>query len=259
MSLAELRPLSTGEILDSAFGLYRKHFATLAVIVLVVGAVPTILQLYLQASGGWLVRPVMGLATTLLNIVLSAIGTAAAVFVVSDSYLGRKVDAWGSLSRAVPYIAQLIVLSILTSLVIGIGFLLFIIPGFIFASGLMVATQALVLEEDPSPIAAMGRSWHLTKGFRLKVFGLLAVTFIVIAIPSFAGGIVAAVLAPGFDTITGAADAPFSWYVAIVLGSVVQMFLYPVMYSVLTVTYYDLRVRKEGFDLELLAQALEAR
>jgi hypothetical protein len=37
---------------------------------------------------------------------------------------------------------------------------------------------------------------------------------------------------------------------------VVQIFVYPLFYCVLTVAYYDLRVRKEGFDLEVLAAAL---
>ena len=44
---------------------------------------------------------------------------------------------------------------------------------------------------------------------------------------------------------------------AIAIGGVVQMFIYPLFYCVLTVTYYDLRVRKEGFDLELLASTLQ--
>ncbi len=254
MALAELRPLSTGEILDNAFGLYRRHFAPLAVIVLVVSAVPTILELYVQASGGFLARPVLGVLTGLLNIVLSAIGTAAAVFIVSDSYLGRPVDAWDALSRAVPYIARVAVLSILTTLVVGLGLIVFLIPGLIFISALMVSTQALVLEEDQSPIDAMGRSWQLTKGFRWKVLALVVVTAIIVTIPSMAGGIAAAFFSPGIGVLTDSSGLPIGWYLAMVLGAVIQLLLYPLMYSVLTVLYYDLRVRKEGFDLEVLAQ-----
>ena len=256
MTLAELRPLSTGEILDNAFGLYRRHFAPLVVIVLVVSAVPTILELYVQASGGFFVRPVLGMLTGLLNIVLSAIGTAAAVFIVSDSYLGRSVDAWDALSRAVPYIARVVVLSILTTLVVGLGFMFFLVPGVIFLSALVVSTQALVLEENRSPTEAMGRSWQLTKGSRWKVLALVVVTAIVVGIPSMAGGIVGAFLVTGPAALT---DLPMGWYLAMVVGAVVQLLLYPLMYSVLTVLYYDLRVRKEGFDLEVLAQALETR
>lgn len=254
MTLAELRPLSTGEILDNAFGLYQRHFAPLVVIVLVVSAVPTILELYVQASGGFFVRPVLGMLTGLLNIVLSAIGTAAAVFIVSDSYLGRPVDPWDALSRAVPYIARIVVLSILTTLVVGLGFMFFLVPGVIFLSALVISTQALVLEENRSPIEAMGRSWQLTKGFRWKVLALVVVTAIIVFIPSIALVSVASFLATGPAVLT---DLSIGWSLALVLGAVVQLLLYPLMYSVLTVLYYDLRVRKEGFDLEVLAQALE--
>ena len=45
--------------------------------------------------------------------------------------------------------------------------------------------------------------------------------------------------------------------VALAIGGMVQLFIYPLFYCVLTVTYYDLRVRKEGFDLELLASSLQ--
>jgi hypothetical protein len=45
--------------------------------------------------------------------------------------------------------------------------------------------------------------------------------------------------------------------VGLVLAGVLQLFLYPLFYCVLTVSYYDLRVRKEGFDLEVLAQSLQ--
>ena len=49
------------------------------------------------------------------------------------------------------------------------------------------------------------------------------------------------------------------WIVAVIaIGGLVQMFIYPLFYCVLTVTYYDLRVRKEGFDLELLASTLQS-
>ena len=43
----------------------------------------------------------------------------------------------------------------------------------------------------------------------------------------------------------------------LVLESMLQVFIYPFVYVVLTVLYSDLRVRKEGLDLELLASALQ--
>ena len=39
-------------------------------------------------------------------------------------------------------------------------------------------------------------------------------------------------------------------------ASLLQVLIYPLLYCVLTVAYYDLRVRKEAFDLEVLASGL---
>ena len=42
-----------------------------------------------------------------------------------------------------------------------------------------------------------------------------------------------------------------------VLAACVSMLSYPVLTCVFTLFYYDLRVRKEGFDLEMLSRQLE--
>ena len=66
----------------------------------------------------------------------------------------------------------------------------------------------------------------------------------------------AAVLLPDGPGIASSASS-VATVVAIAIGGIVQLFIYPLFYCVLTVTYYDLRVRKEGFDLELLASSLQ--
>ena len=42
-----LRPLTVGEILDTSFSLYRRHFAALATVALVCTGLPLILRLFL--------------------------------------------------------------------------------------------------------------------------------------------------------------------------------------------------------------------
>jgi len=41
-----------------------------------------------------------------------------------------------------------------------------------------------------------------------------------------------------------------------VIAACVSLLIYPVISCVFTVFYYDLRVRKEGFDLEMLSRQL---
>ena len=94
-----LRPLSVGEILDVSFTLYRRHFATLGTIAVLCSGLPVLLGLYIEASGGVLYNLPLTLLHYVTFTMLSSIATAATVFVVSESYLGRPLAARG---RAAP-------------------------------------------------------------------------------------------------------------------------------------------------------------
>jgi hypothetical protein len=239
-----LRPLSTGEVLDVSFGLYRSMFAPLVIITLVSRLIPTVLGIYINAVGGGLEHVGLFAIQGLLSLVLGSLGIAATTFMVAGAYLGNQVTAEAALRSAWRLIGRLILLSLMTSLVIGVGFVLLIVPGFIFLGGLVLSTVVLVLEQPMTAINAMSRSWELSKGFRGKALLTLLVTSLLLLIPTMVAGILAAIAA-----LLGAS----SQLVILVLAGVLGIFVYPFMYVALTVLYYDLRVRKEGFDLELLA------
>jgi hypothetical protein len=180
--------------------------------------------------------------------VLGAIGVAASTFVVSDAYLGREISATVALQRAMTLLGRLILISLLKSILIGMGLLLLLVPGIIVFAGLALTTPVIVLEAPPSATAAMGRSWDLTRGFRGKVLLTMVVAIVLLMVPSIAIG--------GAGALLGADDATIS-LIVLVLQAVTQIFIYPFVYVVMTVLYYDLRVRREGFDLELLASSLQ--
>ena len=50
--------------------------------------------------------------------------------------------------------------------------------------------------------------------------------------------------------------ATSTFLVITALQSLLQVLITPLFYCLLTVAYYDLRVRKEAFDLEVLASSL---
>lgn len=242
-----LRPLSLGEVLDVSFGLYRSLFVPLLVVAVICQAIPMALGVYLGASGAMFSNLSLSLLYGALAVILGSIGVAASTFIVSDAYLGRETSATLALQRSTTLLGRLIVISILTSILVGLGFLLLIVPGVILLSGLLLSTVVVVLEAPPSATAAMGRSWDLTRGFRGKVFLSVLVAFLLLLVPSIAIG--------GAGAIFGDSDGTVS-LIILVLESVLQIFIYPFVYVVMTVLYYDLRVRKEGFDLELLASSL---
>jgi hypothetical protein len=151
---------------------------------------------------------------------------------------------------------RILLASLLMALVVGLGFMLMVIPGIILGVGLALAIPAVVLEPGRSASGALSRSWELTRGSRWRIFGLGIVLFVLLYIPVVAISGLVAVLVPRGAGPSFAASST-STIIALAIGGLVQLFIYPLFYCVLTVTYYDLRVRKEGFDLELLASSLQ--
>jgi hypothetical protein len=245
-----LRPLSVGEILDVSFTLYRRHFTTLATVAVGCSGIPVLLSLYIQASGGVLQNLPLTLLYYVTFTILSSIATAATVFVVSESYLGRPLEAADALRRAAPLFSQLIVCSLLLAIVVMFGFLCFFFPGVVLLCGLLLAFPALVLEPGTSPLAALSRSWWLTRGARWRMLGLLVTLVVLLYVPIIAIAALVTIMLPSGSGQTH--DV-----VTLAIVGVLQMLLYPLLYCVLTVAYYDLRVRKEGFDLEVLASTLQ--
>jgi glycerophosphoryl diester phosphodiesterase family protein len=253
MAPPALRPLSVGEILDVSFQLYRRHFPALAMVALICSGLPVVLSSYIQASGGMQQHFSLFLVYYAMVLILSSIATAATVFIVSESYLGRPLGAFEALSRAAPLLWRIIACSFLLGLLLMVGFILFLIPGLILLCGLMLAFPALVLEPGISARAALSRSWQLTRGSRWRMLGLLVTLLLLLSIPYIALSSLAAIILSGAEP----GSPMVGGLMVIVTAGLMQVFLYPLGYCVLTVAYYDLRVRKEAFDLEVLAQTLQ--
>lgn len=250
MTAPALRPLSTGEVLDVAFSLYRRHFPVLALIAIVSQSIGLVFSIYVTAGGGVLAMPVLFVVSMVLSTVCSAIGLGASTKVVAESYLGRTTTAAEALRWVLPSTGRLVAVTMMASLLAMLGFILLIVPGLILACGMAVSASALVVEGLGSS-AALTRSWELTKGHRWRVFGVLAVAFVVISIVSAATGFITALF--GFAVT---ADSITPLIVSTAVLAVLSMLTYPYIYCAVTVLYYDLRVRKEGFDLEVLESQL---
>ena len=247
MATTRLRPMSTGEILDASFALLRHHAGVFFGIAIVCQGAPTALSIYVQFSGG----PAQHLGLSAIGQVLSMLGyllvSGASIRVVSEAYLGRDPGMAEALNFAFSKLGRTLSAGLSAGILTILALLLFIIPGIFVACGLAVAVQAAVLEPLNSGSEGVGRSWSLTKGFRGKAFGLYCVIMVLIVLSLL-----------GFAVVAGIAAAIFRPLVApAVIGmGLVFLFLYPFTSCVFTLFYYDLRVRKEAFDLEVLSRHL---
>jgi hypothetical protein len=262
VSHADLRPLAFGEVLDRSFALYRKLFAPLLIVSLVSNAIPQLLGLLGTMQGGWIGAPGLTIASAVLGIIGGSVATAASTLLVAGYFLDRPVDLAQAFSGATAKIVPIILASILFMLVIVLGLVALVVPGMIATSGLILAFTAITVE-GLGPVDALGRSWELTKGFKGRMFGLLAVFFAILYILMIGSSIILGIVLAAFggELDTGAqlaAGQVPTFMVAIAAGTaVVQVVVNPVLYCLLVTAYYDLRVRKEGFDLELLATTME--
>lgn len=238
-----LEPLSGGEILDGAFALFRRHFTTLVGVAVVCQGPFQVINLYVTFSGGPVVHPLVFLASFLVSLVGGLLGAAATLRIVSDGYLERETELGHALRFAVSKMRPLLNAGMAKWILIFLAFLLLVVPGFIVACGYAVVAPVVVLEELKRPTDALGRSWELTRGFRGRIFGLGVAIFVIVAAPAW----VFAALGAGVPSLLLATQ---------VLAAAFQLVLSPLVACVFTLLYYDLRVRKEAFDLEILSSQL---
>lgn len=147
----------------------------------------------------------LALFTLLLALVLGWLGLIASFFVsiagifwlqgalvtaIEDVRDGRAdLSIRETLSHVRPRLNTLAVAGILAAIVITIGFILLIVPGFFLLTIWVLIVPVIVLEGSGT-MDSFGRSRELTRGNRWGVFGRILVTIIILAI---AGGIIGAI------------------------------------------------------------------
>ena len=258
---AALRPLTTGQLLDRTFSTYRSNF----VLFMGISALPNICLLVMQlallavtrANSGNLQAAVIstaffGLGVLIVNLIVSAISTAATTFGVSDIYLEKPTSIGACFARVKGKIGRVIYVSLELGIRVFIGFILLIIPGFYWLGKYGVAVPAVVLE-DIKAKKAFPRSADLTKDAVGRIITIYFLTWVLIVAISLALETAIAAVVPSLAKSAGTVTAQaFNFFVS----SVVNTLITPVMAIAITLAYYDQRVRKEAFDIENLMSLL---
>ena len=270
MDPAGLRPLGVGEILDVAIKIYRSQFGVLIRAVSVVlgpvfvlaGAIrlsiPTEEDFFEATQPGatpefdggefwpFLAGTVL---ITLLAFVAAQVATGACFKAVGGAYFDEQPDWRASLQFARSRLGSLLWLSFLLVIFLVPAFLACIVPGVYLYVAWAVATPVLLLE-DVRGRAALKRSRVLVKGRWWPTVAVLLLVAILTGIVQlvFLGLLAGVVSASDNEVAQAVADA--------VAQTVSSALTTPLSAAVLTVLYFDLRVRREGFDLELLARQI---
>jgi len=112
-----------------------------------------------------------------------------------------------------------------------------------------VAVPAM-LAEGVGPIRALDRSWTLTRGSWWRVFGILLLMYLLQSAVSGAFGVLAFPLAIAVPFLPQFVRGAMLLSLTTAASAVVL----PVIYLCIALLYFDLRIRRESFDLDQLAR-----
>ena len=199
----------------------------------------------------------LGLVALLIALILQPVATAAILHIVMEEYAGRRASMGAALSFALSRFAPLLVASFLVGLLVGVGFLLCCLPGIYFYITYAFVGQVVVLERLGVG-EAFQRSQRLVTNHWWRVFGVLILIGIAnLVVQTVLGLGLGAVLPPQemiptdngfrvkFNPVNHVIDTLVTQLVAILFTTYIAVCT--------TLLYLDLRIRKEGFDLELAA------
>jgi uncharacterized membrane protein len=135
-----------------------------------------------------------------------------------------------------------------------VGLFLFIIPGIILGCRFALAVPVSMLE-DSGAIRSMERSMQLTKGHTGEIFVILllliVLTYVAVLLFQFPFVFVALAAAKAHQTLS------FLMLFLMSLASFLsEVLVWPVGTIALSLMYYNLRVRKEAFDIQHLMTTL---
>jgi ABC-type multidrug transport system fused ATPase/permease subunit len=130
-----------------------------------------ILQLWVEyASANW--------PWLILAALVGMVGAIAILLLV----FARGISVGGAIAAAVALLPSYFIASFLSSLAIGFGIALLIVPGLYLIGRLGPLNAVVVAETHRNPIAAIRRCWALTAGHGWAIFGLIFIVALAAAI-----------------------------------------------------------------------------
>jgi hypothetical protein len=240
-------------------------------------------QAELAAAGGGDVG--LALLVTLVNLCWLFVGFGALVASASAAYVdGRALEPADAMRRALRrawtlVAAHLFAMLIVFGIVVGVLFALMVVAGIaagvigaftgtvgelnaaaigvivtvvlvalmlvgsLLAYARFVNVTALVMLEGLGVGGALKRSSALVRGSLGRTIGVVAIMWVLYLVVYLSLWAVAALFVRSMEVSSNVATA-------------LAVAAYPFLASLLALLYYDLRIRREGYDLELMARAL---
>ena len=202
---------------------------------------------------------------TLENILLmlldggvNSIAGGAVCFFLFEKSKGHDVGVSSVLKEMLGRIRPLLVISGLTALVTGVGLGFCFIPGIWLGIIFIFSTPLVVIEKITSFDAVWKRSRFLVMSEWWRVLAFWALAMLQLSVLglslTFLISSVYQILIEQLSWLTGL--IPDLNMLELAGGSIVSLLLIPMQMIFLTILYFDIRSRKEGFDLEIMLSSV---
>ena len=287
-----LRPLGIADILDETVDLYRSNFVLLVGVSGVLNVPWAVLSALVERAEGaaGAIGAVFGFAGA---VVVGSIVTGALTFAISHRYLGSPVSVGASYRRVLrshiffPLLGAMVLKDLIVFAPIGAVYVLLfavaaavsiqgaatgaamaaivalalLVPAavwaFYFGIRFLLVEPAVILEQVGAG-GALSRSWNLmsgnvSKGFWLAVvvYGVMLLIMLIVTGPTQ--------LAIASKTMARQEVSRSLLAINTILTALIGTVIAPCVSTAWILLYYDMRIRKEGFDLELLARELDEK
>lgn len=260
-----LRPLTTGELLDRTFSLYRSHFG----LFIGIFALPHLAVLAFQFLGvaerspGRQFADVMAMVgwvwgALFLQLIFGAISQAASVAAVSELYLGGSSSIFASFVRVKGRLIAVVFVTLLVTVVVVLACFALVVPGVLLALMWSLTVPCMVLE-NKGILDSMSRSMDLTKGNRGRVFVIWLLFFVLSIGMNWLLQWLLVMLA-GMNSRGAMYYAGAGWQIASHTATFISQCLCGPLTSIaFCLVYYDERIRKEAFDIHFMMSMLDAQ
>ena len=246
---------SVGNVLSKSFSIWGKNLVPFSLMTAIVTVPALALTGYTQVIGAEqlltsdpMMFGILTGATLLLTLLLAPLATACVTYGVLQQLRGRHASVADCFRMGMARALSVLGVSIVAGFLSILGYMAFCVPGFIIAAGYFVAAPVAVVERSGVG-ASLSRSWQLTNGVKLSVFGLQILIGIIsgvaqraVTLPAESGAVEAG----------GAGAIVFAFLTAVVTVAVESL-------RAVTgaVTYHDLRTEREGASSQDLAAVFD--
>jgi hypothetical protein len=242
-------PQSIGQTMDTAFRIFQRSLAKClphGVLSMIAGQLANIYYLTNgKRIGGFGAGDPLWLGLYSIGALVGVLLWSAMLLKQRNILAGERIHTRTELAEAGRRMPVLVAFAVMATLAIAGGVVLLVIPGLYMVVALIPAWPILLLEKR-GPLSAIRQSVHLIKGHWWRSAVILTLGFIIAIVFYFAVFVLMAMVLPLFGANDVAMFTAASAVVAVVLGAVGVPF-----YGALVLAlYYDLKLRKEGIDLE---------